>query len=367
VKQENCVKVGSLACPVYIGTEIWHDLDMFLQPYHHSGGIYLLTDVNTKNHCFPVLENHLPWMTNLPLFSVCPGEKSKDTANLEQLWAWLMESGAMKDSLLINLGGGVISDLGGFAAATYKRGIRYINIPTSLIGQADAAVGGKTGINISGVKNQSGLFYEPSAVFINPDFLATLPEIHFRSGFAEIIKCAALSGNGFWDKIKNKDAGNDNLTYLIFETVNFKGGVVARDPFDYSVRKILNFGHTVGHALESFFAMPGQTGLLHGEAVAAGMICEAYISCETTGMIKEELEDLTAVICNYFDLKPFDNKDFDRIIRLMDHDKKRSGAGIGFSLLESLGKPVTGISAGREIIIRSLEYFNNIFQSDQDK
>jgi len=274
-----------------------------------------------------------------------------------------MEAGAVRESLLVILGGGVVSDLGGFAAATFKRGIRYINIPTSLIGQVDAAVGGKTGINIAGIKNQAGLFYDPSAVFILPELLETLPESNFRSGFAEIIKCAALSGNGFWEKMKNKTAQEqDHLFGFIFETVNFKCRTVAVDPFDHSTRKMLNFGHTVGHALEIFSNMPGRVGMLHGEAVAAGMICEAYLSYETAGLSEFWLEEITTVIKEFFDLKPIKNLSFGQLFTMMEHDKKKTINGIGFSLLESLGKPILERSVGRVNLTRSFEYFNRKIQ-----
>jgi len=363
VKQKTVTKIESLAYPVYIGTDLWLEAAAFVQPFLVSGGIYLLTDHNTRKFCLPVLTGNLPELAQKPVFSLSPGEQTKSLSNLEGIWNWLMEQGAVKDSLLINLGGGVVSDLGGFAAGTYKRGIRYINIPTSLIGQADAAVGGKTGINISGVKNQAGLFCNPSAVFINPSFLLTLPENHLKSGFAEIIKCSALSGNGFWETVKNKSGlHGDNLFNLILETVNFKCGIVADDPYEQSSRKMLNFGHTVGHALESFYNLPGQAGMLHGEAVAAGMICEAYLSYEIAGLPGPELEEISTFIHTFFELNPIENCFLDEYLKMMDHDKKKTGEGLVFSLLESLGRPVLDRTVDRENLIRSFGYYNQVIQ-----
>jgi 3-dehydroquinate synthase len=354
MKKDKNVKIESLAYPVFIGVEPWHETGKFLGPFLKSGGVYLLTDVNTREFCFPLLENNLPFLAGKPIYSIIPGENSKNLAEWEKILTWLMESGAGRESLLINLGGGVVSDLGGFAAATYKRGMRYINIPTSLIGQADAAVGGKTAINISGVKNQAGLFYDPAAVFINPAFLTTLPENHFRSGFAEIIKCAALSGRNFWQMAKDKLDDPEHLFDFILESVNFKCGIVAVDPYDQSTRKMLNFGHTVGHALESF----GKDEMLHGDAVAAGMICEAYLSCETCGLPEKGLNEVSCVISKYFDLKPLDDQFYEEYLKIMDFDKKKTGSATGFSLLEDLGKPSLDRLVSRKNLTRSFEYYN---------
>lgn len=363
MKQDTCFKIESLAYPVHIGTRLWHEIVNFIQPYQKSGGIYLLTDHNTQKYCLPVLMRHLPKLAQQPSFSIKAGEGSKDFSNLERVLNWLMKAGAARDSLLINLGGGVVSDLGGFAAATYKRGISYINIPTSLIGQVDAGVGGKVGVNIAGIKNQAGLFYNPSAVFILPVLLETLPKAHLRSGFAEIIKCAALSGNGFRELLKNEsERKDDHLFKLIHETVNFKCGIAAEDPFDQSTRKMLNFGHTVGHALESFSIINGRVEMLHGEAVAVGMICEAYISYVSEGFPKYELDEISTVIKKYFDLKPLENRLFNQFLYTMEYDKKKTINGIGFSLLKCFGKPSLERTVDRVNLIGSFEYFNQLIQ-----
>jgi len=363
VKQPANIKIESLTYPVYLGFNLWREIDQVLQPFLNSGGIYILTDNNTHSHCLPVLKDNVPLLAERPLFSISPGERSKDLSSLERIWTWLMEAGAGHNSLLINLGGGVVSDLGGFAAATFNRGMHYINIPTSLIAQVDAAIGGKTGLNISGIKNQAGLFYDPAAVFSIPVFLETLPEIHFKSGFAEIIKCAALSGHKFWELLK-KDGTPENkhIFRLISETVNFKCRIVAADPSDRSTRKMLNFGHTVGHALESISNIRGEDEMLHGQAVATGMICEAYISYEMAGLGAEELDEISAVIKSFFDLKPLRENLFDQLVKIINYDKKKTDNGIGFSLLECLGKPSLGILVNHSNLINSFEYHNNIIQ-----
>lgn len=363
MKQDNLIKIDVLNYPVYLGSNPWDQIREFIQPWLSNGNVFVLTDHNTNKCCIPLLTRHIPSLEKQAVYSIEPGEKSKGLAGLERVWNWLTEAGAGRDSLIINLGGGVVSDLGGFAAATFKRGIAFINIPTSLIGQVDAAVGGKTGINFAGIKNQAGVFYDPSAVFIVPEFLRTLPEDHFRSGAGEIIKCAALSGKLSREKLNNLSIRDmDQLQDLIYETVKFKCSIVARDPSDQSLRKILNFGHTVGHALEAFYNQQDLPGLLHGEAVAAGLVCESAISAEIAGLSPDELDEISSIIKTCFILKPVRVNDFDEILKLMEHDKKRTVKHLNFSLLESFGKHRINCIVEKENILRSLKYLNQILQ-----
>ena len=364
MKKDTCYKIESLAYPVYVGTELNQEMGDVLQSFFRTGRIFILDDTNTHKYCLPVLVKYLPGMAHQPVFSILPGEPSKNPAILESIWRWLLESGADRDSILINLGGGVVSDLGGFAAASFKRGIRYINVPTSLIGQADAAIGGKTGINVAGIKNQAGFFYDPAAVFIMTEFLKTLPEDHLRSGYAEIIKCAILSGNGYWEKVKKGSIhDHDQLFSLVHDTAGFKARTVAADPYDHSLRKILNFGHTAGHALESLPGVNGEEFMLHGEAVAAGMICESYLSYKTAGLSKDGLEEITDTIKSAFNLKPVEPCLFNQLLKLMEHDKKKTLKGTGFTLLENPGHPLIDRNVDREDIIASLEYLNQVSQT----
>ena len=363
MKQDTCFKIESLIYPVQIGFDLWHEIEALLQPFLKSGRVYILTDNNTYKHCFPVLKEKIPLLADQALFSISPGEQSKDLSGLASVWTWLMETGAGRNSLLINLGGGVVSDLGGFAAATFNRGMAYINIPTSLIGQVDAAIGGKSALNVNGIKNQAGLFYDPAAVYIMPVFLETLPEAHYKSGFAEIIKCAALSGYKSWQLLRQESALDHNQIFrLIAETVSFKCRIVAEDPFDRSGRKMLNFGHTVGHALESVCNIPGENEMLHGQAVAVGMICEAYLSNKLAGMSANELDDISSVIKSFFDLKLIGENLFDELARYVGYDKKKTQNGIGFSLLESFGKHSPDIIVNNASLIQSFEYYNGIIK-----
>jgi 3-dehydroquinate synthase len=363
VKHPANIKIESLTYPVHIGFDPWHEIELLLQPFLKSGGIYILTDNNTFKYCYPVLKEKIPFLAEQPLFSMPPGEQSKDLSGLASIWTWLMEAGAGRNSLLINLGGGVVSDLGGFAAATFNRGMTYINIPTSLIGQVDAAIGGKSALNVNGIKNQAGLFYDPAAVFIMPAFLETLPEAHYKSGIAEVIKCAALSGRKSWEMLKQDGAFEYSQIFrLIVETVSFKCTIVAGDPLDKSGRKMLNFGHTVGHSLESVYNIPGWEEMLHGQAVAAGMICEAFLSCKLAGMSSEEMDEISSVIKSFFDLKPIEERLFDELARNVNYDKKKTDKGIGFSLLESFGKHSPDKFVNNDNLIKSFEYYNVIIK-----
>jgi len=363
VVENDFYKIEVLDYPVYLGNHLWNDLSSFLQQITPSREVFLLSDHNTHKNCLPVLIEHLPWLAERPVFSIKPGEDEKEIATLTKIWIWLMELRASKRAILVNLGGGVVTDLGGFAAATFKRGISYVNIPTSLIGQVDAAIGGKTGVNVSGVKNQAGAFNDPEAVFIMPAFLATLPEDHFKSGMAEIIKCAILSGNEFWEKTVNMVFhSQDFLFELIRESVLFKCKVVLDDPLEQSSRKMLNFGHTIGHGLESFFNRQGRNDYSHGEAVATGMICEAYISYEIASLPSDELEGLSRLIIKVFDLKPMNESLYDMVWQMMEYDKKNTEIGIGFSLIEKKGKPILARTANKEFVYRAFEYFNRMVE-----
>jgi 3-dehydroquinate synthase len=354
--------MDSLPYRIFLGKDIWPELGHLLTDFLSDGGVYLLVDDNTFRYCLPVVEKNLYSLQEIPAYSISPGEQSKNIATLQNVWKWLLDSGARRNSLLVNLGGGVVSDLGGFAAATYKRGIHFINIPTSLIGLVDAAIGGKTGINFSGIKNQAGLFYDPDAVFVYSGFLDTLPKSHIRSGLAEIIKAALLSGNDFWDKIKKANL-NDiySLPAIIEKAIDLKCSVVYQDPYDHNSRKILNFGHTVGHALESFFmAGNDKQVLFHGDAVASGMICEAFLSVQYAGLSPVYLTDIQELIKKYFQLHFLDNKYFDDIIGIMDQDKKNIGDNMVFSLIQMPGKGIISRDVKTEDVLKAFDFYNKV-------
>jgi 3-dehydroquinate synthase len=328
----------------------------FLKKSGHPGQkFFLLTDRNTHEHCLPLLAGSLPVFESE--FILEPGEASKSLEEAEKLWQWLLEHEAHRDDLLINLGGGVVSDLGGFAASAYKRGMVYINIPTTLIGQADAAVGGKTGVNLGGGKNQLGSFHHPVAVFIDPKFLETLPEDQMLSGYAELLKCAFLAGDRHWEKvIKARWEKETDLTGLMRTALEVKISYVKKDLTDQGIRKALNFGHTLGHAFESLTMSKYPPGLLHGEAVALGMIGEAFLSWRVTGLCWSKMTEFTGYLRNNFSRPPFTIEDSEEIIRLMMMDKKNSGGAIRFSLLKDSGDPAWDVECEQQFILKAIEF-----------
>ena len=263
--------------PVLFGNDAFPALDRMVKTLHPHG-VFILVDRNTSKCCLPLLIGKISSFADAQVIETGGGEAAKSLHDTEKIWSELLASGAGRNSLLVNLGGGVVSDLGGFVAAGYKRGIKYINIPTSLMGQADAAIGGKTGVNMGSIKNQVGFFHAATAVFIIPGFLKTLPEGHLRSGLAEIIKSVLISNDTLWRRMQ-KNPVSQLLSLpvegalwqeLMLATITYKNKVVAKDYREQKLRKVLNFGHTLGHAFESFSFHHSATPLLHGEAVAAG-------------------------------------------------------------------------------------------------
>ena len=238
----------------------------------------ILCDTNTKKYCLPLVEETFAGRVKLDVIEIGIGEVNKNIETVCDVWKSLLDLGLDRNSVIINLGGGVVTDLGGFAASTFNRGIDFINVPTTLLSQVDASVGAKTGIDFEGSKNQIGTFTNPKAVFIYEEFLNTLPPKEKLSGFAEVIKHALICDKVYWQQISSNGLyDNQNLATLIERSITIKQQIVQQDPLEQNIRKLLNFGHTIGHALESFSLQNDDTPLLHGECVAVGMICEAYI------------------------------------------------------------------------------------------
>jgi 3-dehydroquinate synthase len=262
-----------------------------------------------------------------------------------------------RHSLVINLGGGVIGDMGGFCASTYKRGIDFIQIPTTLLSQVDASVGGKLGIDFQGLKNHIGVFQIPNIVLIDDVFLKTLPYSELRSGFAEIIKHCLIMDGKKWDEIRRKDFEEQDFKDLIAHSVNIKQHVVEADPTEKGLRKILNFGHTLGHAIETYFLGKPKLHLLHGEAIAAGMICEAFLSFKRGMIDQKTLENIEEFIFSVYGKATITASDIEPIIALTAQDKKNKGKEVRFSLLEEAGKCGYDISVSKAEMKRALEYY----------
>lgn len=331
--------------------------DFFSQ--HSFTGIFLLVDEHTEKHCLPVIQDVLPehW-----LFCIKPGESYKTLATCEQIWGAMTQAGIDRKALMINLGGGVIGDMGGFCASTYKRGISFINMPTTLLSQVDASVGGKLGIDFQGFKNHIGVFTDPLKVFIDAQFLKTLPERELRSGFAEVIKHGLIFDQTYFDDIKQKGLYRSDWSKVIEASVEIKSAVVDKDPKESGLRKILNFGHTIGHGIETTF-LNSEKHLLHGEAIAIGMIMEAYLSTKTCGLSESSLSELSDFLIKVYNPLPIDQDQFEPILENIMQDKKNEGKSIRMSLLKSIGVCAYDIPIGQQDIIDSLFFFNKRLNS----
>jgi 3-dehydroquinate synthase len=332
---------------------ISESLKTFLTTHHYSK-IIVLTDTNTKRLCYPIIKDTLPKHT---VITVKHGEENKNLPTCEVIWSAMTEAQLDRYALMINLGGGVIGDMGGFCAATYKRGIDFIQIPTTLLSQVDASVGGKLGIDFQGFKNHLGVFTLPNAVLIDPIFLKTLSEREKRSGFAEILKHCLIQDVNKWNEIRGKDLSEQNLPDLIAHSVEIKKKVVEQDPTEKGLRKILNFGHTLGHAIETFFLPEGKKRLFHGEAIASGMVCESHIAYKR-GLIDERtLEQIEEFIFSIYGKVDIAEADFDAIIGLTLQDKKNKGKEVRFSLINAAGSCLYDIVVKKNEMKKALEYY----------
>ncbi|WP_420316307.1 3-dehydroquinate synthase [Ekhidna sp.] len=296
----------------------------------HPDKIAILVDENTKKYCLPHL--HLSVDAQIEIQS---GEQHKTLDTCSHIWKQLTAIGCTRKSLLINLGGGVIGDMGGFAASTYKRGMPFINIPTTLLSQVDASVGGKLGIDFEGFKNHIGVFQDPVRVIVNSEFLASLPERELKSGFAEIIKHALIRSEEQWEYLNGHSFEEMDWNEIIPKSIAIKNEVVEADPREGGIRKILNYGHTVGHALESHF-LDSNTPLLHGEAIAWGMILENDIAVEADILEKRARDEINSFIRSNYEL-PHNLPNYESLNDHLLQDKKNDALGIRFSLLKKIG------------------------------
>ena len=300
--------------------------------------VFVLADRNTTRLCWPLLQPHLP--TDCFLIEIPAGEEYKTLHTTESVWNCLTEQRADRHAVLVNLGGGVVTDLGGFAAALYKRGIGFVQVPTTLLAQVDAAVGGKTGVDFQGFKNQLGTFQEPLAVFIDPHFLATLDPRQLKAGYAEVLKHWLIADAAAFEKNRRLGWLTDDWTPIIQESIALKQRIVAADPLEAGPRKLLNFGHTVGHALESYLLTQPGREVLHGEAVAAGLVCESWLSVQRGRLSTEELDQIETFVESVFEKIPFVTLETEAIAEFASQDKKNSGAVINCTLLDGIGQAV---------------------------
>lgn len=316
----------------------------------------VLVDSNTEKYCLPLLKDVLSPLGDFDVIEIDPGEENKTIDYCIGVWQTLLDFGIDRNALLINLGGGVVTDLGGFVASTYKRGIDFVQVPTTILSQVDASVGGKTGIDMGSLKNVIGTFTQPQSVFISTRFIDTLEERQQQSGLAEIIKHGLISDASIYKAVRDislKDIDQD----LIYRSVEVKNKVVKADPTEKNIRKILNFGHTIGHALEAYSLIHDEDALLHGEAIAVGMVCEAYLSHLLNGLSQEDLDDITQTFLKRYPYYSFSTEIYPELLKLMQNDKKNQNQEIGFSLLKSLGHCDYNIYASESDIISALDYY----------
>lgn len=348
----------AVQAPVYYSGEAYRKLNEFLNESAPSI-IFVLVDSNTREFCLPDFLPRLETSVNIEVIEMEAGEEHKNIETCSGIWNALSELEADRKSVMLNLGGGVVTDLGGFVASTFKRGIKYVNIPTTLLAMVDASVGGKTGVDLGNLKNQVGVITQPEMVMIDTNYLSTLSSAEMRSGLAEILKHGLISSKEYWRKAVNlKELTLEDLDDLIVESVQIKSAVVQQDPREENLRKTLNFGHTFGHAIESYFLThPAKKTLLHGEAVAAGIVIAAYLSYKLQGLAKEELKEIEDNILELYLKADIEEKDLEKIVELLKFDKKNSHGKIKFVLLEKIGKPVIDLEVPRELQFEALRYY----------
>lgn len=339
---------------IIAATDVASTLEQLLREITHDR-LYVLTDEHTARLCWPLVESALG---EAYLITIAAGDEHKHVEALCHVWSELSAHGATRHSLLVNLGGGMVTDLGGFAAATFKRGISCINVPTTLLAMVDAAVGGKTGINLNSLKNEVGAFYPADAVVVSSQFLQTLDAGNLASGFAEMLKHGLISTEEHWAKLMCYDLGNPDLEMLqslIMESIRTKEHIVEQDPKEQHIRKALNLGHTLGHAFETLALRRG-TPCLHGYAVAWGVIGELYLSHLREGFPVDKLRQTVAFIKEVYGTFDFSCKQYDELYALMLHDKKNVGAEIRFTLLAAIGDIRIDRTATKEEIFEMLDF-----------
>ncbi|TBN06543.1 3-dehydroquinate synthase [Hyunsoonleella flava] len=345
---------------IHFNDKSYNSLNQYVKENNFSK-IFILVDENTHEYCLPKFLEKLDTDKIIEIIEIESGEVNKTIDTCVGVWNALSELDADRKSLMINIGGGVITDLGGFVACTFKRGIAFVNVPTTLLSMVDASVGGKTGVDLGHIKNQVGVIKDPNLVLIDSQYLNTLPKEQIRSGLAEMLKHGLITGESYWNKFQDLSQLHLNdLDELIHESVIIKRDVIIQDPYEDGLRKTLNFGHTLGHAIESYFlSNEDKTTLLHGEAIAIGMILESYISTELLQFSKERAESIKTLFINYYGKVEFKDEDLSKIVELLKYDKKNNHGNINFVLLESIGKCKIDCLVNNDLILNAFEFYSN--------
>lgn len=324
--------------------------------------IFILVDENTMQHCYPVFIPLLETTARIEVIEIDAGEAFKNIETCTGVWGAMIELGVDRNSILINLGGGVVTDLGGFIGATIKRGISFIHIPTTVLGMVDAAIGGKNGVDIGHLKNQIGVIVSPAMTLIDTTYLKTLDQRQLHNGSIEMFKHGLISSRDYWKDMLhiNNDFYTSRFEQLIYQSAVIKNKVVISDPFEKNERKSLNYGHTIGHAIESFcLSSDDHETLLHGEAIAAGLYLESYLSHLHSGLSKTDFEEIASWYQATGKKLSFSNKEIDQMLEMMTHDKKNVNGEVRFVLLTAIGAFITDQTIPAENVIKSFSLLKN--------
>lgn len=344
---------------LYFGSILDSEFDTILKSNYPNSRFVILTDENVSAHWAEFFVTNFETLQRAEIIEIPAGEAHKTLEICSSVWEALSEYEINRQDVILNIGGGMVTDLGGFVASAFKRGLHFINIPTSLLAQVDASIGGKTGIDLGPYKNQIGLFAEPDFVFLDTTFLSTLPPEQIQSGFAEMLKHGLISDAAYWNDLKSVNLENtESLLPLVRRSVELKKNIVEQDFEEKGIRKSLNFGHTIGHALEGYF-LQGQNPILHGDAVGLGMLAESYISHKMNLISTSELNEIKSVLQPLFGNKLPAKSDKAVMLKLMANDKKNTSDSIQFSLLQAIGKSVCNQIVSKELILESLSWIEN--------
>jgi len=343
---------------IYFNDQGYESLNSILKKEKYSS-IFILVDEHTNEYCLPNFLPNLATDISIEIIEIEAGEELKNITTCVEIWSILSELGADRKSLILNLGGGVITDIGGFVASTFKRGIDFINVPTTLLGMVDASIGGKNGVDLGTLKNQIGVINVPKMLLIDTAFLETLSQREMRSGLAEMLKHGLIYDKNYWEQFLNlSDIDFADFNALIYRSIEIKNEIVKQDPTENGIRKALNFGHTLGHAIESHF-LNSENPLLHGEAIAIGMILESYISMKKGLLSNEEFHQIKYTLTDIYEPYNFDENDLESIQKLLIHDKKNEYGKVQFALLNSIGNTAINQTVENELITLSFVNYKN--------
>ncbi len=357
---DRMTKIVENPYPIYIGEINVFDFEQFQHITKAFSQVIIIVDEHTKLYCLPKLMS-VPSLRTAKVIEISSGEASKSIQNAIVIWEKFTDLNLDRNSLILNLGGGVISDLGGFVATVFKRGLHYINIPTTLLAMIDASIGGKTGVNYKGYKNQLGVFADPKIVFIDSSFLETLPKRELYAGFAEIIKHALIMDAVLWNMLlETKPENVLENSEIIKRAVYVKSNIVNADPLEKDIRKILNFGHTIAHAIESYSLAHDERPLLHGEAVAIGLICETYISVKKNGIDENQAAIIYNYIRNLFPSYIINPQNIPKLLDIIKQDKKNKNKKLNFTLITEIGKSLIDNDCDEKLITESITFYSNI-------